>query len=205
MKLHLKIPKYWIVLSLVFMDTPYLSAQEKEQKDPHFIIKLNTSTLVGVVNPAVEFRIFEKGSIQFEGWGVYAPRNFIGTGHPCSLALMYGEFRFYPKEVFKGFFCGVHTGGGVYRLNKNILPIFGYLKDPNSLQVGQNLIVGLTAGYHFSLSKHWGLEVVVGYGRQYSTYESYTHKDDGVVLYRSLNGSAEYLPTKAGLLVTYKF
>ena len=25
------------------------------------------------------------------------------------------------------------------------------------------------------------------------------------VLYRSLNGSAEYLPTKAGLLVTYKF
>lgn len=197
--------KYIIIVVSFFVNTTQLLAQDKEVKYSKVNIKLNASTFVGVVNQAVEFRVFNKGSVQMEGWGVYAPENFLGTGYPCSLALMYGEFRFYPKEVFKGFFCGVHIGGGVYRLNKNILPIFGYLKDPNSLQVGQNLIVGLTAGYHFSLSKHWGLEVVVGYGRQYSTYESYTHKDDGTVLYRSLNGSAEYLPTKAGLLVTYKF
>lgn len=118
---------------------------------------------------------------------------------------MYGEFRYYPKEVFRVFFCGVHIGAGVYRLNKNVLPIFGYLKDPNSIQVGQNLIVLLVVCYRFAFNKYWALEVVVGYGRQYSTYESYTTKEDGTVTYRSLNGSAEYLPTKAGLLVTYRF
>lgn len=187
------------------MHIPCLSAQDGKLKEPRFIIKLNASTLVGVVNPAVEFRVFNKGSVQLEGWGVYAPENFLGSGYPCSLALLYGEFRYYPKKVFKGFFCGLHIGGGVYRLNKNIIPIFGYLKDSNSIQVGQNLIVGLTAGYHFTFNRHWGLEVVIGYGRQYSTYESYTTKEDGTVTYRSLNGSAEYLPTKAGLLVTYRF
>lgn len=194
-----------VAMLLFFFNTSNLYAKNAKLKEPLLNIKLNASTLVGVINPAVEFRVFNRGSVQLEGWGVYAPKNFLGTGYPCSLGIMYGEFRFYPKEIFKGFFCGLHIGGGVYRLNKNLLPIFCDLKDPNSIQVGQNLIVGLTAGYHFSLSKHWGLEVVVGYGRQYSTYESYTHKDDGVVLYRSLNGSAEYLPTKAGLLVTYKF
>lgn len=200
-----KMIKYTITILLLFTYTGNLFAQDKEEKNPKLNIKLNASTLIGVVNPAVEFRVFNKGSVQLEGWGVYAPENFLGTGYPCSLALMYGEFRYYPKEVFKGFFGGVHIGAGVYRLNKNVLPIFGYLKDPNSIQVGQNLIVGLTVGYHFTFNKHWGLEVVIGYGRQYSTYESYTTKEDGTVTYRSLNGSAEYLPTKAGLLVTYRF
>lgn len=197
--------KYIIVTLLLCVHISNLYAQDKELKEPKLNIKLNASTLVGVVNPAVEFRVFNKGSVQLEGWGVYAPENFLGTGYPCSLALMYGEFRFYPKQVFRGFFCGVHVGAGVYRLNKNILPIFGYLKDPASIQVGQNLIVGLTAGYHFTFDRHWGLELVVGFGRQFSTYESYTHNEDGTVTYRSLNGSAEYLPTKAGVLVTYRF
>lgn len=193
-----------VIFSFVIC-TSNLFAQDKEDKNPKVNVKLNASTFVGIVNPAVEFRVFSKGSVQLEGWGVYAPDNFLGTGYPCSLTLMYGEFRYYPKEVFKGFFGGVHIGAGVYRLNKNVLPIFGYLKDPNSIQVGQNLIVGLTVGYHFTFNKHWGLEVVIGYGRQYSTYESYITKEDGTVTYRSLNGSAEYLPTKAGLLVTYRF
>lgn len=190
-----------ITLSFIVLSAN-LFAQEKESK---VNVKLNTSTLLGIVNPAVEFRVFDKWSVQLEGWGIYAPENFLGTGYPCSMALMYGEFRYYPKEVFKGFFFGAHIGAGVYRLNKNILPIFGYLKNPNSIQVGQNLIIGLTVGYHFTFNRHWGLEVVAGYGRQYSTYESYTHKEDGSVVYSSLNGSAEYMPTKVGLLITYRF
>ncbi|MEG0807816.1 MAG: DUF3575 domain-containing protein, partial [Alistipes sp.] len=123
--------KYIIITLLVCVHIPNLHAQNKETK---LNIKLNASTLVGVVNPAIEFRVFNKGSIQMEGWGVYAPKNFLGTGYPCSLALMYGEFRYYPKEVFRGFFCGVHVGGGVYRLNKNLLPIFSYQQNPASIQ-----------------------------------------------------------------------
>ncbi|MDD3038749.1 DUF3575 domain-containing protein [Bacteroides sp.] len=108
--------------------------------------------------------------------------------------------------VFSGFFCGAYTGGGVYRLNKNILPIFGYLKQQNSLQVGQTLIVGLTTGDHFGLNKHFGFEIVVDYGKQCSMYESYTRIDDVTIIYHSVNGSAKYLPIKAGLLVViYRF
>lgn len=83
----------------------------EEEAKPKINIKLNSVVALGIVNPAVEFRVFNKGSVQLEGWGVYAPRNYLGTGYPCSLALMYGEFRFYPKAVFKGFFGGVHIGG----------------------------------------------------------------------------------------------
>lgn len=168
-------------------------------------VKLNSAVFLGILNPAVEFRVFNKGSVQLEAWGVLAPKNFLGTGYPCSLAITYGEFRFYPKQVFKGFFCGAHTGWGVYRLNKNILPIFGYLKDPASIQVGQTFILGVTVGYCFIFDKHWGLEVSVGAGRQFSTYEAYTPQEDGSIVHRELNGSAEYLPTKAGIMVTYRF
>lgn len=174
-------------------------------KEPRVNLKLNGAMVLGIINPAVEFRVFDKGSVQLEALGVFAPRNFLGTGYPCSLAITYGEFRFYPKQVFKGFFCGVHTGWGIYRLNKNILPIFGYLKDPNSIQVGQSFIAGLTVGYCFTFDKHWGLEISLGAGRQFSTYESYTHKEDGTASYCELNGSAEYLPTKGGILVSYRF
>lgn len=173
--------------------------------EPKVNVKLNSTVFLGIINPAVEFRVFNKGSVQLEALGILAPRNFLGTGYPCSLAVAYGEFRFYPKQVFKGFFCGVHAGWAAYRLNKNLLPIFGYLKDPASIHVGQAFIAGVTAGYCFTFGKHWGLELSLGVGRQFSVYESYTPKDDGTTSHGELNGSAEYLPTKGGILVAYRF
>lgn len=168
-------------------------------------IKLNGAVVVGIINPAVEFRVFNKGSFQIEALGVFAPRNFLGTGYPCSLAITYGEFRFYPKQVFKGFFCGVHAGWGVYRLNKNLMPIYSYMKEETSIHVGQTFIAGVTLGYCFTFNNHWGMEVSLGGGRQFSTYEAYTPINNETSSHHPLNGSAEYLPTKGGILVTYRF
>ncbi|MEG1555145.1 MAG: DUF3575 domain-containing protein [Bacteroidales bacterium] len=194
--------KTFIILLLIFMG---IHSYAQTDTIPKVNVKLNSVVVLGIMNPAVEFRVFKKGSVQIEAIGIFAPRNFLGTGYPCSMAVTYGEFRFYPKQVFKGFFCGVHTGWAVYRLNKNLLPIYGYLKDPNSIHVGQALIVGFIVGYNIILNKHWGLEISLGGGRQFSTYESYTPKADGTSAHRELNGSAEYLPTKGGILVNYRF
>ncbi len=180
-------------------------AQTKEEPESKVNVKLNSVIVLGIINPAVEFRVFDKGSVQLEALGILAPHNFLGTGYPCSLVAAYAEFRFYPKQVFRGFFCGVHTGLAAYRLNKNILPIFGYKKDPASIHVGQAFLAGITAGYSFVLNKHWGLEISLGYGRQFSTYEAYTPQEDGTISHRELNGSAEYMPTKGGILISYRF
>lgn len=177
----------------------------KEEAKSKINIKLNSVIALGIINPAVEFRVFDKGSVQLEALGILAPQNFLGTGYPCSMAAAYAEFRFYPKQVFRGFFCGAHTGLSVYRLNKNILPIFDYKKDPASVQVGQAFLAGITVGYGFVFNRHWGLELSLGYGRQFSTYEAYVPQKDNTVAYRALNGSAEYIPTKGGVLISYRF
>lgn len=62
-----KMIKYTIVILLLFTYMGNLFAQDKEEKYPKLNVKLNASTLIGVVNPAVEFRVFNKGSVQLEG------------------------------------------------------------------------------------------------------------------------------------------
>ena len=137
-----------------------------------------------------------------------APKNFLGTGYPLSLATGFGEMRYYPKETFKGFFCGANIGFGIFRMNKNIYPEFitGYKKNPDSIFVGQALLAGLTIGWSFNLPKNWGIEIFWGGGYTRSEYEAYTPKEDGSVTYREWNASAEWLPGyKGGVFITYCF
>lgn len=35
---------------------------------------------IGIVNPAVEFRVEEIWSVQLEGMGIFVAKNFLGTG-----------------------------------------------------------------------------------------------------------------------------
>jgi hypothetical protein len=189
-------------------------SQEQECKKK-VNVKLNAVVAVGVVNPAIEVRVMQHFSVQLEGLGIFAPRNFLGTGYPLSLAASFGEFRYYPKEVFKGFYCAANVGFGVYRMNKNVYPFkwgssLNYMKDPRSVMVGQNLMAGATLGYVFTFKRndHWGIEISWGLGWQGSTYEAYTPKDDGSKDFNhvELNGSGEWLPAyKGGVFISYRF
>jgi len=62
---------------------------------------------------------------------------------------------------------------------------------------------GLTAGYMFSFSRHWGMELSIGAGYQNAKYIGY-HKETDLP-YVHYNTSAEWLPYKGAVSVVYKW
>ena len=173
-----------------------------DEGDARVNVKLNGLALIGIVNPAVEFRVFDRGTVQLEGIGIFYPSGFPGTDKPMTLGATSGEFRFYPKRAFEGFYAGANAGWGVYRLAKSLSPGYSH-QHPDQYQVGHNMIFGATLGYTFNFGRHWSIEISWSGGWQDSTYEGFNN--DGT-RYVKLNGSGEWLPIyKGGIFVGYKF
>lgn len=193
-----------------------MHAQQSDAFVPRTNVKLSALAAVGIVNPAMEFRVAEKWSVQLEGMGIFASKNFLGTGYPLQMGAAFVEARWYPKGVFRKFFLAPNVGGGAFRMNKNILhkffgwaPDLDYKKNENAVHVGHNYMGGVTLGYVFTFKKnpHWSIEANWSLGRQWAVYEEYITRADGTA-YRSteLGGSAEYLPFyRGGIYVAYKW
>jgi len=172
-------------------------------------VKLNGLLLAGVVNPAVEFAVHNNISVQLEGMGVFYHDHVPFLNFPLVLGLSFIEGRFYPKEVYRGFYAGPNLGWGVWKMNKSIAPGYFGSYNNNSVQYGHNVMLGLNLGYQWVLSKRWSLDLNLGLGWQHSTYEGYR---DGV-LYNDPsipegrpNHSAEWMPAyKGGLFFSYRF
>ena len=190
-------------------------AQQSDTFVPRTNVKLSALAAIGVVNPAVEFRIDKKWSMQLEGMGVFAKNNFLGTGYPLQMGAMFVEARWYPKQVFQGFFLAPNLGGGAFRMNKNILyeffgwaPDLNYKKPENLVQVGHNYMGGLTLGYVYTFrnNPHWSIEANWSLGRQWAMYEDYVHRGNGVITHGEMGGSAEYMPFyRGGIFVAYRW
>jgi len=183
---------------------------------PHVNVKMSVLAAIGIINPAVEFSLNHKWSMQMEGMGVFAGNNFLGTGYPLQLGTFFVEGRYYFKHVFNGFFVAPNVGLGAFRLNKNILhKFFGwssdldYKKNENSVQTGANVMGGLTLGYVYSFKKnpHWAVEINWSFGRQWARYEDHLYDTEGNPLeHVPVNGSAEYMPFyRGGFFITYKW
>lgn len=207
MKMHSGILKHTatvLMALLLFCPAGRLHSAETEKagKEPAVNVKLNGLLAIGVINPAVEFRVFEYGTVQLEGMGVFQPYGFLGSKYPLTLGTTFGEFRYYPKKAFHGFFVAANAGWGVYRLSKGLAPGYNGAY-PDSYQVGSNMMFGATIGYAFCIGKHWSIEINWGAGWQGSTYEGYNN--DGTQ-YVGLNKSGEWLPAyKGGIFVGYRF
>ena len=192
-----------------------MHAQQSDAFVPRTNVKLSALAAIGIVNPAVEFRVDEKWSVQLEGMGIFAAENFLGTGYPLQIGAAFVEARWYPKGVFRKFFLAPNVGGGAFRLNKNILhKFFGWASDLNykkhedAVHVGHNFMGGLTLGYVFTFPKnpHWSIEANWSFGRQWAKYESYILFGDNLIHHEELGGSAEYLPFyRGGIFVAYKW
>jgi len=183
---------------------------------PRVNVKMSALAAIGIVNPAVEFRIDKKWSMQLEGMGVFAGSNFLGTGYPLQMGSFFVEGRYYFKQVFHGFFLAPNVGAGAFRLNKNILhkffgwsPDLDYKKNENSVQTGANLMAGLTLGYVHTFKKnpHWSVEINWSLGRQWARYEDHLYDENGTPTgHVPVNGSAEYMPFyRGGIFVAYKW
>ena len=52
-----------------------MHAQQSEVFVPRTNVKLSALAAIGIVNPAVEFRVDEKWSVQLEGMGIFAAKS----------------------------------------------------------------------------------------------------------------------------------
>ncbi len=202
----------FIILST--LSTHQLSAQTNEKKiarqerlfggDPNRIaVKLNAAVVVGIINPSIEFRVHNNITVALESFACFAPKGFLFTKIPLTIATAFVEGRYYPIQSFRGFFVGPNIGYGVWRLSKGIVPAYWHTY-PNEYQVGSNFMAGLTLGYQFTLTKHWGLELSWGGGYSISLYEGHRSSDGS--MYVGLNKSGEWLPAYKGAVnIIYKW
>lgn len=169
---------------------------------PRIGVKLNAAVLVGVVNPAVEFSVHRNFTVSLEAFGCFYPNGIAFVNGRAIIGMSFLEGRWYPKRAFKGFFVGPNVGFGVWNLTKGIHPQYwGAYAD--EYQVGRNLMCGITLGYMFSFSKHWGMEISAGGGYSLARYEGHVDRDGS--MYIGDNASSEWLPYKAALSVIYKW
>ena len=166
-------------------------------------VKLSAAAVVGIVNPSVEFRAHKNITVALEGLGIFYPTGFGKMiDGPLIAAMTFVEGRYYPVQSFRGFFVGPNIGFSSYSLNKGIHPSF-WGAQAHKYQVGCSFMVGLTAGYAFTLTKHGGIEISAGYGFQTSVYEGHYQSDGSK--YIGWNGSSEWLPYKAAVNIVYKW
>ena len=183
---------------------------------PRVNMKMSALAAIGIINPAAEFRLGQKWSMQLEGLGVMARKNFLGTGYPLQMGSFFLEGRYYFKKVYQGFFVAPNLGVGAFRLNKNILykffgwsPDLNYKKNENSIQTGSNLMGGVTLGYvhTFKSNPRWSVEINWSMGRQWAEYDDHLYDANGTPTgHVPMNGSAEYMPFyRGGIYLAYKW
>jgi len=169
---------------------------------PRMAVKLNAPIVIGIVNPAIEFSLNRHFTIDTELFGCFYPKGFAFIDGRAEMALAFLEARWYPAYSFKGFFLGPNLGYGVWQFSKGIIPMYSE-KSKESYQVGSNFMCGITVGYMFRFSEHWGMELSIGGGYSIAHYEGHTEKDGSMFV--GYNGSSEWLPYKAALSVVYKW
>lgn len=111
------------------------------------------------------------------------------------------ELRYWMCQPFGGHFLGVHALYGWYNVAGVKLP-FGLLpKIREERYEGSFVGGGLTYGYHFILSPHWGIETTIGVGYVRTNYERFRCFHCGE---QTGSGSRNYVgPTKVGVSLIY--
>lgn len=181
-------------------------------------IKVNAPFLpIGIFNIAVEKPISPKISLQVEAfispWESYGGKNlqiYMGTL----------EGRYYFKEMMHGWYVGAYGSIGAFNLQKwnyftpqpvldqegdAVLLPDGSVRTAERYQKGLAFIVGVSGGYHFKINDRFGLDAFAGVGTTQSIYKGYlkdnNQRYDGA---EKWNRSGEFLPTRLGLMLTYK-
>ncbi len=181
-------------------------------------LKVNAPFLpVGMINLAVEKSLNSKFSLQAEGF-ISPWKSFAGKNLQIYMGTLEG--RYYYKEMMKGWYVGAYGSIAAYNLQKwNYLKAEPVLNDDGTPQLladgtvriteryqkGLALIMGISGGYHFTISEKLGLDVYAGIGTSQSIYRGY-FKDNNQRYDKAANWnkSGEVIPTRGGLMLTYQ-
>jgi hypothetical protein len=176
------------------------SSKKNWQEDhtmPTWAIKTNllydaTTTL----NLVVEFRTSRRTSIDLPF--NYNPWSFRGGETKIKHFLAQPEFRWWLKETFRGHFFGLHGHYAFYNVGGLPHgPFSQYMRD-HRFQ-GHLGGAGVSWGYRWNFNHRWGLEVTLGVGYAYLTYDKFECRTCGT----NLGHETEHYfgPTKAGVKV----
>lgn len=175
-------------------------------------VKLNgLYALVGVINPAVEFAISPKSTIQTEI--VYSPWSIKDDGvkKPMKFGIFMNEYRRYFKEHNKGWYLGANIGMMGFKMSK---PTFngGKIGLQDRYTKGYGVMVGLCGGFQHKFKERWLIDAYFGYSFMSSWYNGYNidgtidmHPNRPVQPEKPdpFNGSSEWLPNKIGVSIGY--
>ena len=170
-KNNLLLVKDTILITSVNTSEPLTVPKEEDKID--MAVKMNALLLVGVLNPAFEIKFSKHFSAQISSFATYWPNGFLFTDKPLSLFTGFLEARYYPKEVFKGFYVGLNSGFGLFNMSRTIIPNFWGEPHDGVMHQGWNYMGGLTLGWSFPIKNHWGIEPYMMTGYTYANFDNY--------------------------------
>lgn len=148
-----------------------------------------------VPNVSVETRLHD--NFTFNGDFVISLWEDIG-GRMLKGTQTIAEFRYYPKQSFKGFYVGAYAAFDSYNVSK-------WDHNSNELQHGVGISLGLTLGYQLAIAKRWNMDFYLGGGWHHGWYWGERRlPEGGTEMYAPWNKSGEWIPYKAGVTFAYR-
>lgn len=132
--------------------------------------------------------------------GIYSGESWMGTSQPLVLSMGVAAYRFYiNRNEMRGFYTGAEVVADYFRMNKNNAPFIANDSSDNRYDVGNGYAVGMVFGYKRPIAPRLKLEVNASFGWHYALHEVYVND----VLTVERNPTAEWIPYKAGLYISY--
>lgn len=173
-------------------------------------IKLNIPyALVCVVNPAVEFAISPKSTLQSEI--VISPWMSINRKHML-FGIFMGEYRRYFKQHNDGWYLAANVGMMMFDISKPYLENWA-IKTENRYSKGYGSMIGFAVGYEHQFGKRWLVDAYLGWAFMSSHYNGYSlngkidmypHRPVEPKYPDPFNGSSEWYPNKIGVSIGYR-
>lgn len=147
--------KLLTIALLCLVSMPVLKAQTRA---------LKTNALywmaAGTMNLEYEYALSQKTTLSLSG--LYNPWSF-SEENMMHVAAFQPAFRYWFCERFEGHFVGIHAHGAQY---------FGNFWDLADKRYDGYLVgAGISWGYDWILSRHWNLEVELGFGINHTWYD----------------------------------
>lgn len=183
-----------------------------QRLDAQIYAKLNgLYALAGVINPAVEFTVSPKSTIQTEI--VFSPWKYVndhGVDKPMKFGILMTEYRRYFKRHNRGWYLGANMGMMGFKMSKPQFSDGWFLE--NRYSKGYGMMIGICGGFEYQFADRWLLDAYFGWSYMLSWYNVYS-LDGTIDLYPHrpvqlekpdpFNGSHEWLPNKIGVSIGF--
>lgn len=199
-----------VLLSAAMLAIPMVSQAQ-------IYAKLNALyAVVGVINPQLEFVVGPHSSISIDP--MFSPYKTIKLGSRDDIHAQFGilqtEYRFYIKREARGFYVSANAGMQAFDLTRPYLFQGGkIITFEQGFGRGFGLMAGIGIGYTHTFKERWVVDAFFAFDRMWSWYNDYLAGGE-INLFPGhqnepkhpdpFNGSAEWLPSKIGVLIGYK-